>query len=464
MKCGARARDARALPQGAEGLRPGGGAPGNRTASFLERSCGAGPEFSGRKSRRSSETRAPRPSRRESGRRSRAWWRPRKPVDVPGKRVGSYELVRELGRGGMGTVYLARRADEEFRKEVALKLVRAGLDAEYFLQRFRDERQILASLTHPNIAALLDGGTTADGLPYFVMEYVEGRPINVYWCRGEPRSTGKPGSLSGRLFCRRARAPQPDRSPRPEAFEHPRHERRRPEAPGLRACPLPRPRSGSRTDRHRVPRADTRVREPRADPGTGGHRVVGRVLLGVVLYLLITKGRRPYRPPTQEHEAFLTAVVSEDPIRPAVAAPEARIPRDLEAIVLKAMRKEPQERYGSAGALAEDVGRLLEGLPVRARPDTVRYRARKFARRHRAILVAACVASLSLGVAVWLALSVANAPTRGGPRRPGRAPPSRRLSPSCRSGRSSPPRKTRSSSSAWPTRSSRSSAAYRASP
>ena len=97
-----------------------------------------------------------------------------------GERVGAYEIVEEIGRGGMGTVYLGRRADEAFRKQVAIKLVRGGMDRGLVLRRFRPERQILASLDHPNIARLLDGGATDDGLPYFVMEYVEGEPIDDY--------------------------------------------------------------------------------------------------------------------------------------------------------------------------------------------------------------------------------------------------------------------------------------------
>ena len=105
-----------------------------------------------------------------------------------GTRVGPYELVQEIGRGGMGTVHLARRADDAFQREVAIKLVGFGLDAAYFLERFRQERRILASLAHPNIAALLDGGTTEDGRPYLVMELVSGRPIDVY-CREENAST-----------------------------------------------------------------------------------------------------------------------------------------------------------------------------------------------------------------------------------------------------------------------------------
>src|SRR5581483_6064599 len=97
-----------------------------------------------------------------------------------GRQIGAYKLVREIGHGGMGTVYLAVRADDQYQKRVALKLVRRGMDTQDILRRFRHERQILASLNHPNIAQLLDGGTTEDGLPYFAMEYVEGKPITNY--------------------------------------------------------------------------------------------------------------------------------------------------------------------------------------------------------------------------------------------------------------------------------------------
>jgi len=97
-----------------------------------------------------------------------------------GRRIGAYRLIRVLGRGGMGAVYLAERADGAFEQQVAIKLIKRGMDTDQVLARFRAERQILASLVHPNIARLLDGGTTEDGLPYFAMEYIEGRPIDAF--------------------------------------------------------------------------------------------------------------------------------------------------------------------------------------------------------------------------------------------------------------------------------------------
>src|SRR5437868_8504690 len=105
-----------------------------------------------------------------------------KPEEKPSEniRIGSYQVLRRLGEGGMGSVYLAARIDHEFKKYVAIKVIRKGMDSEEIISRFRRERQILASLDHPNIAKLFDGGTTEDGLPYFVMEYIAGRPLHEY--------------------------------------------------------------------------------------------------------------------------------------------------------------------------------------------------------------------------------------------------------------------------------------------
>ncbi len=325
-----------------------------------------------------------------------------------GTRIGPYELVEEIGRGGMGTVHLARRADGAFERDVAIKLVGFGLDAAYFLERFREERRILASLAHPNIGALLDGGTMGDGRPYLIMELVSGRPIDVY-CREEKT----PLEARLRLFrdvC--------------SAVEHAHrnlviHRDLKPSnilvtkegVPKLLDFGLARlltPEAG--TDRtatgyRALTPAFASPEQVRGDALTPASDVYS---LGVLLYVLLT-GKKPYRTTTgDEYAALLHAVLTEEPLRPAAAAPEAKIPRDLEAIVLKAMRKEPELRYGSAEELSEDVGRFLEGKLVRARPDTAGYRARKFVRRHRAGVVAAAIASISLAAgcyALWLSFS-----------------------------------------------------------
>lgn len=313
-----------------------------------------------------------------------------------GTRVGPYELVHELGRGGMGTVYLARRADEEFRKEVAVKLVRASLDAEYFLRRFRDERQILASLTHPNIAALIDGGTTGDGLPYFVMEYVEGRPIDVYCAEERLSLDGKVQLFLG--VC--------------AAVEHAHrslivHRDIKPSNILVTSTGVPKlldfglarllsPDGGTeRTATHlrALTPAFASPEQVRGDPVTTASDVYS---LGVLLYVLLT-GRKPYRVPTgDEVSGLIHAVLTEEPLRFAIAAPGVKLPGDLEAIVLKALRKTPDERYGSVEALAADVERFLEGRPVEARRGSTSYRARKFAVRHWAGLAAAGLVAASL--------------------------------------------------------------------
>src|SRR5205085_11509626 len=107
---------------------------------------------------------------------------------LAGQHIGPYQIIREIGRGGMGAVYLATRDDDTYKKRVAIKLIKRGMDTEDILRRFRNERQILASLNHPNIARLVDGGTTEDGLPYFVMEYIEGQSLLDY-CDGARLST-----------------------------------------------------------------------------------------------------------------------------------------------------------------------------------------------------------------------------------------------------------------------------------
>lgn len=324
------------------------------------------------------------------------------PGAVAGRRIGPYELVREIGRGGMGTVCLAVRADEAFHKVVALKLVSAGLDAGYFLKRFRAERQILASLTHPNIAMLLDGGTTDDGLPYFVMEYVDGRPIDEF-CAIEGSSLPRKIRLF-LLVC--------------DAVQHAHrnlvvHRDLKPSnifvtkegVPKLLDFGLARlltPEAGAErtaTEWRALTPAYASPEQVRGDPVTTASDVYS---LGIVLYSLLT-GRKPYRAATGEPAALLNAVLTEDPVPPGAAAPQAQIPRDLDAIVLKALRKETRERYASAGDLAEDIRRFLDGKGVRATSDTLGYAARRFVSRHgRELAVGVLAAAAVAGVAFAL--------------------------------------------------------------
>ena len=164
------------------------------------------------------------------------------PVPDPRPAIGHpYRVASELGRGGMGAVYLALRDDEEFERRVALKIVKRGMDTAEVLARFRYERQILANLEHPYIARLFDGGSTNDGVPFFVMEYVEGKPVN-HFCRENRLTYRERCELFLRIHgCGGLRAPQPRRSPRSEACEHPHHRRRHPQAARLRRGQYPAP-------------------------------------------------------------------------------------------------------------------------------------------------------------------------------------------------------------------------------
>ncbi len=140
-----------------------------------------------------------------------------------GRRLGSYRIEREIGRGGMGAVYEASRADNEFNKRAAIKLVKRGMDTDFILRRFRKERQILAALDHPHIAGLLDGGTTEDGLPYFVMEYIEGQPLYSYCDTQSTKHHRAPETVSLHLRRGSLRTPETGRTPRHQTFKRSRN-------------------------------------------------------------------------------------------------------------------------------------------------------------------------------------------------------------------------------------------------
>ena len=335
--------------------------------------------------------------------------------DSIGRRIGRYQLVRLLDRGGMGSVYLAER--EDFEQRVALKLIRRGLEADDLLvRRFENERQILARLEHPHIARLLDGGTTDDRLPYFVMEYVEGEPIDRY-CRKRGLSVDE----RLELFRRVCSAVQ---------FAHQNLVIHRDLKPGnilITADGQPRLLDfgiakllgqglatqavetelgqGPMTPRYASPE------QIRLEPVTTASDVYS---LGVLLYELLT-GLDPYGVAGRRSDEIARAVCEHEPARPSTAVrrrsaePEdaetqrlrRRLAGDLDSIVLKAMRKEPEERYVTTNQLSEDIRRHLEGLPVGAQTGTFTYRAGKFVRRHRAgMAVAAAFLVLIVGFSI----------------------------------------------------------------
>jgi serine/threonine-protein kinase len=313
------------------------------------------------------------------------------------QRVGPYEVIRTLGEGGMGVVYLARRADEAYEQLVAIKVIRPAYSQRDAMARFRAERQILANLVHPNIARLLDGGVTPQGQPYLVMEYVEGEALDAY-CRG--RTLPVRGVLE--LFRGVCAGVQ---------CAHQNLVVHRDIKPGnilVDGAGTPKLLDfgvAKLLDAGRVDTAPmTRVMTPEyASP----EQILGQAVttatdvygLGVLLYELLS-GRRPYIANTQTAGEWERLVCQTDPPRLSTLA---AVDVDIENIVLKAMHKEPGRRYATAAELAEDIRRYLTGFPVSAQPDSVGYRAGKFVRRHRTGVAAAVVAGallIGFGVAM----------------------------------------------------------------
>lgn len=320
--------------------------------------------------------------------------------DPAGRMFGPYRIVREIARGGMGVVYLAERADGVFDRRVALKVIRAGPDGDALAARFLRERQILASLQHPNIAQLLDGGQSPDGQPFLAMEYVEGEPITRY-C--ESRGLGIEERLE--LFVTACRAVDyAHRSLVVHRDLKPAHIVVTPDGVvKLLDFGIAKLLSGegpSADETQTAPYVFTpRYSSPeqiRNGPITTGTDVYA---LGVVLFELLT-GRTPFADIKDGFEA-MRATLETDPPSPSALVPgdrRARVRGDLDAIVLRALAKDPAERYPTAGALAEDIGRWLRFEPVQARPASAAYRLRKFVRRNRAAL-AGVVALVLVGAA-----------------------------------------------------------------
>ncbi|MFT3792576.1 MAG: tetratricopeptide repeat protein [Rudaea sp.] len=326
-------------------------------------------------------------------------------TEAAGQRIGPWRVVRELGRGGMGVVLLAERADGQYEQQAALKLVKRGMDSEAILARFLRERQILARLEHPNIARLLDGGVNADGRPYFAMEYVQGRPI-LDWC------AERNAKLDQRveLFLAVCSAVQ---------FAHSQlvvHRDIKPSnilvTPAGEATLLDfgiakaigQGDAGTATalwqDRPLTP-AYAAPEQLRGEPVTVATDIHG---LGCVLYELLA-GRRAFdvgdTPTLDELQKLLTATAPRAPS--AVAAADAPVPAkalrgDLDTIALKALHRDPVRRYATVDAFASDLQRYLHGLPISARRDNTAYRVGKFIGRHRAG-VAASAAVIALLIA-----------------------------------------------------------------
>ncbi len=291
------------------------------------------------------------------------------------RRLGPYKLIEEIGSGGMGTVFLAERADDAFARRVAIKVLR-GIPTRESTERMRRERQILADLSHPHIARLLDGGSTADGQPYLVMEYVEGEPINAF-CQTHALSIGD----RLRLIQKVAGAVQ---------YAHQRlviHRDLKPANVLVRADGEPvlldfgiakllgNTGGDAATGLPWFTPAYASPEQRRGESVSTATDVHG---LGLLLYECLAE-----RPPSADPAERLPA--------PSASTTRYRIPVELDLIVAKATHAEPERRYVSAAALADDLQRYLRGRPVNAAPDRLHYRVAKFVGRHR--LAAAAIAA-----------------------------------------------------------------------
>src|SRR5215475_7110510 len=358
---------------------------------------------------------------------------------IVGRQLGHYRLLSQLGAGGMGEVYLAARADDQYRKQVAIKLVKRGMDTDNILRRFRHERQILAALDHPNISRLLDGGVSEDGLPYFVMEYIAGSPITEY-CDSHQLSTEARLELFRQVcaavhYAHQNLVVHRDLKPgnilvteegAPRLLDFGIAKVFNPEL-AYPTLDLTAPETRLITPEYASPE------QVRGEPITTASDIYS---LGVVLYELLT-GHHPYSARNLPPSEIIRIVCEKEPEKPSdsiadyglqVADSKSRWPLvsrfktrmrfltrnpqslrgDVDNIVLMALRKEPQRRYGSVMQFSEDLRRHLEGLPVIARKDTLGYRSAKYLQRHKAgVAAAAVIVALVIGFIVSLAVKSA---------------------------------------------------------
>jgi serine/threonine protein kinase/tetratricopeptide (TPR) repeat protein len=354
---------------------------------------------------------------------------------MQGRRIGAYRIVREIGQGGMAVVYLGERDDQNYRKQVAIKMVKTGIDTEQVLQRFRNERQTLATLDHSNIVRLLDGGSNEDGSPYLVMEYVEGLPIDEYCDRHQL-------SIDDRLRLFREVCSAVE-------YAHEKLVIHRDLKPGnilMANGGVPRLLDFGiakllNPDCFQTSLVTGTNWRPMTPEYASPEQIRGQAVttatdvysLGVLLFDLLT-GHRPYSCAGQSLLEIERLVSETEPEKPSAVirkkeekvsddgdvrttiTPESvsiqrglqpaelqrRLRGDLDTIVMKALRKEPERRYGSVAEFSQDIERYLAGMPVRARKSTIAYRSGRFFQRHRESLAAAlAVLGIVAGMAIW---------------------------------------------------------------
>ncbi len=308
-----------------------------------------------------------------------------------GAYFGPYRIVRRIASGGMSVVYEAVRDDGEYEKRVAIKLV-PGADDPAGAERFRSERQILAELDHPNIASLLDGGTTSDGLPFLVMEYVDGTPIDRY-----VQQHGLDTEEKLRIFLEVCGAV--DYAHRHLVI----HRDLKPANILVMAGGVPKLldfgiakllSDGTRAASVTVPALTPEYASPEQVLGRKVNISTDVYSLGVMLFVMLA-GRLPYPPGENETAELVQAICEREPEW------DQSIRGDLRSILNKALRKQPEHRYLSVEQFASDLRRFCQGLPVTARPDTFLYRAQRFVARRSVPLAAACLILIAVAAGIF---------------------------------------------------------------
>ena len=346
---------------------------------------------------------------------------------MTGRLIGPYKIIGQIGKGGMGAVYLASRADDQYQRQVAIKVVKPGMDTEFIIQRFYTERQILANLDHPSIAKLLDGGSTEQGIPYLIMDYVEGIPIHDYCDAHRLTTTDRL-----KLFVQVCSAVH---------YAHQNlvvHRDLKPSnilvntdgTPKLLDFGIAKLTSSTSSVEQTATAMHIMTPDYASPEQVRGETITTATdiySLGVLLYRLLS-GHHPYRFASFLPHEVARVILEVQPEKPSAAVSQVqengqgetkyaltpedisatregtpeklkrRLTGDLDNITLKAMQKEPGRRYASVQQFSEDIRRHLNGHTVIARPDTIRYRASKFIQRHKlGALVAAFIFLLLIG-------------------------------------------------------------------
>lgn len=361
------------------------------------------------------------------------------------EQIDEYRILEQIGSGGMGTVLLAEHSGEGFSQRVALKVIKRGMDTDSVLKRFLMERQILSNLEHPNIARMIDGGSTPDGVPYFVMEYVDGEEIRKFADLHQlglnerlalfQKVCGAVASAHQKLIVHRDLKPTNilvtnDGEPKLLDF-------------GIAKLLSPEPGSSDEATITQFRVMTPEYASPEQIAGEPTSTSADIYSLGVILYELLT-GQRPRLTKGKSPQQILDSAMTDEPPKPSSVVSERNSTRsdltgdtltpdtegfssaqttrlsvapallrgDLDNIIIKAIRREPERRYQSVQEFSDDISRYLDGLPVRAAADTVTYRFGKFVKRHRAGVFAAAAVSvllmLSTGIATWQAVKANN--------------------------------------------------------